>query len=135
MDLSRSREHIQQQVELIQMNMKSMMSKTLTILGAVCVVTGCATETQLLDAGQGLAIQTAVARGKFELNCPSAQGEVISREVIQPPVEGTYAMSIARDEYTVGVKGCGKRTSYVVICPQGGNGCFAAAPGEVVSDG
>ena len=89
----------------------------------------------MLDASQSMAVHTAVARGQFELNCPSAQGEVISREVIEPAVERVYVAGIPRDEYTVGVKGCGKRTTYVVICPQGGSGCFASDQGEVVTDG
>ena len=34
-----------------------------------------------------------------------------------------------RAEYTIGVAGCGKRTTFVVICPDGGEGCFGAGPG------
>jgi len=36
---------------------------------------------------------------------------------------------IQRAEYTIGVKGCDKRETYVVICPEGGEGCYAAGPG------
>jgi len=33
-----------------------------------------------------------------------------------------------RAEFTVGLTGCGKRNSYVVICPDNGsNSCFAGA--------
>lgn len=81
---------------------------------------GCASQTQLLDASQGMAFQTAVARGHFELNCPSAQGVPISREVVQPVLQGPWVGGIPRNEYTVGVDGCGKRTTFVVICPQQG---------------
>ena len=36
-------------------------------------------------------------------------------------------------EYTVGgVAGCGQRTTFVVICPEGGDGCFAAGPGRFI---
>jgi uncharacterized lipoprotein YajG len=50
------------------------MTRTLSILGAVSLLAGCASQTQLLDANQGMAIQTAVSRGQFDLNCPSAKG-------------------------------------------------------------
>jgi hypothetical protein len=108
------------------------MLRTLLILGAVSVMAGCASQTQMLDASQGMAIQTAVSRGRFELNCPSAQGVLISREVVEPAFVGPYVGGIPRNEYTVGVDGCGKRTTFVVVCPQGGTGCFAAGPGNFV---
>jgi hypothetical protein len=107
------------------------MSRLKPILGFVsAALAGCASQTQLLDASQGTAIQTAVARGQFDMNCPNAQGALISREVVEPAVQGRYAVGVQRNEYTVGVEGCGKRSSYVVVCPQGGTGCFAAAPGN-----
>jgi hypothetical protein len=27
------------------------------------------------------------------------------------------------------VRGCDKRETYIVICPEGGEGCYAAGPG------
>jgi hypothetical protein len=39
-----------------------------------------------------------------------------------------------RDEFTVGVAGCGKRTTFVVVCPDEGDGCFATGPGRFVRD-
>ena len=39
-----------------------------------------------------------------------------------------FRFGIERAEYTIGASGCGKRASYVVICPdQPGSTCFAAA--------
>jgi hypothetical protein len=35
---------------------------------------------------------------------------------------------IERLEYTVGVEGCGQRTTVVVMCQQGSSTCFAANP-------
>ena len=93
-------------------------------------VSGCATQTQFLDDKQGMAIQTALTRGQFELNCQEASPVVISREVIQPALQGPFVGGIQRAEYTIGVTGCGKRTTFVVICPDGGEGCFAAGPGR-----
>jgi hypothetical protein len=63
------------------------------------------------------------------MNCPEATGTVISREMTQPAVQGPIAAGIQRGEYTIGVTGCGKRSVYTVICPQGGESCFAAEPG------
>ena len=90
---------------------------------------GCQTQQQFLDQSQGMAMQTAVSRGQFELNCPQATGVVISREVVQPVLQGPWVQGIQRAEYTIGVEGCGERKTFVVICPEGGGGCFAAGPG------
>jgi hypothetical protein len=51
---------------------------------------------------------------------------------VEPALQGPFVAGIQRYEYTVGVDGCGKRSTYVVICPQGGTGCFAAGPGAFV---
>ena len=41
-------------------------------------------------------------------------------------MKATFRRSgLERAEYTTGVSGCGKRTLYVVICPDNGSGCFA----------
>ena len=49
------------------------MSKSLTILALiVALVAGCATQGQFLASRQETAIQTALTRGRFDLNCPSA---------------------------------------------------------------
>ena len=89
-------------------------------------VTGCVSQSQFLDNNQGMALQTAVNRGRFDLNCPDATGFVLSREVTQPVLQGPVAAGIQRAEYTVGVTGCGQKATYVVVCPEGGDGCFAA---------
>ena len=73
------------------------------------------------------ATTAALERGRFELNCPAATATVLSQELVQPPTVGFYTIPITRSEYTVGVEGCGQRATYVVVCPQGGGGCFAAA--------
>jgi hypothetical protein len=85
---------------------------------------------------QPMAMQTAVNRAKFELNCPNATGTVISQEVIQPQVMSAWggASGLERAEYTIGVNGCGERKTFVVLCPEGGDGCFAAGPGSFLED-
>jgi len=93
-------------------------------------VTGCASQQQFLNTMQPTAMQTATAKGQFELNCPAAQPVLISREVVQPTLQGPWVGGIQRAEYTVGVEGCGRRQTYIVVCPEGGSGCFATGPGR-----
>jgi hypothetical protein len=108
------------------------MSRWIVVVLVVAVLAGagCASQAQFLDGKQGLAMQTAVSRGQFEMNCPAATGTVLSREVVQPVMQGPLLNGIQRAEYTVGVAGCGKRTTFVVICPDEGDGCFATGPGR-----
>jgi hypothetical protein len=91
---------------------------------AMAVLTGCQSTQQLMDASQGQAMSIATRRGQFEMNCPAATGQVISREEVPPVLQfrGT-----PRLEYTIGVSGCGQRGTFLVICPEDGSGCFAGA--------
>ena len=101
------------------------MKKALLVAVGVVALAGCQSDAQMLDASQQMALDTAVTRGRFDMNCPTATGTVLSRQVIQPVVEIRFGGTV-RNEYTIGIEGCGQRTSMVVICPQGGGGCFAA---------
>ena len=107
------------------------MSRSLTLLALITALAlgGCTSQAQFLQSMQMNAMQTAVSRGQFEMNCPSATPTVISQEVIQPALQGPFVNGIQRAEYTIGVAGCGQRKIFVVICPEGGTGCFAAGPG------
>lgn len=97
---------------------------------ASLTLSGCVSQTQFLDNKQGLAIMTAATRAQFELNCQNTNDTtVLSREVVQPVLQGPWLNGIQRAEFTIGVRGCGKKAIFVVICPDGGEGCFAAGPG------
>ena len=98
----------------------------LALVGVFAMV-GCQTQQDMLQSSQGLAVQTAVNRARFDMNCSSATGQVLSTNVSQPAIQGTFvnAYGVQRLEYTVGVRGCGQRRTYIVVCPQGGAGCFA----------
>jgi hypothetical protein len=48
----------------------------------------------------------------------------------EPAIVGTRVYGMDRAEYTIGVSGCGDRKTFVVICPDGGDSCFAAGPGR-----
>ena len=102
----------------------------LTALITALTVVGCASQSQFLDSKQAMAMQTALNRARFEMQCPDATGTVLSREVVQPAYQGPRVGGVQRAEYTIGVSGCGQRTTSVVICPDGGEGCFAADSGR-----
>jgi len=94
----------------------------LTFAGLL-ILAGCQSTGQVLAGDEDVATQTAVRRGQFELGCPQATGTILSSNMLQPVLWGGEE----RAEYTVGVSGCGKRAVYVVVCPLGSTGCFAAA--------
>ena len=101
---------------------------TLPALIVVLATAGCQTQQQMVQSSQGMAVQTALNRARFDMNCSSATGQVLSTNVSQPSVQGRFvsAYGVQRMEYTIGVRGCGQRRTYIVVCPQGGTGCFAA---------
>lgn len=104
--------------------MKSIRTFTLSLLVGG-VLAGCATPpAQVLDGMEPTAINSALQRGRFELNCPGAEATLLSRELMQPAIEGPRYMGIQRGSFTVGVSGCDQRKTYQIICPEGGSGCF-----------
>jgi hypothetical protein len=98
------------------------------VLGMLALAAGCQTTQQMLDAQQPVAMDTALRRGRFDLNCPEATGVLLSDDFIQPAIQGPWVMGMQRMEYTIGIEGCGKRTSIVVMCQEGSSTCFAANP-------
>ena len=98
-------------------------------IAALCLagVSGCQSTDQQLDTQQQQAVDTALQRLKFDMNCPTATGQVLSREMVAPV---SIRFGVERAEYTVGVEGCGQRQTLVVVCPQDGSGCVAGGPRE-----
>ncbi len=90
------------------------------------VLCGCESQQQMVDQMQPNAVQVAQKRGAFELDCPTATAEVLSKEMIQTAPATVRYMPPERAEYTVGVSGCDKRATYLVVCAEGGTGCVAA---------
>ncbi len=105
--------------------MSSARSLFLAVFAALTVI-GCQTAQQVMDGLQPQAISVATRRGQFEMNCPVATGQLISRTEVQPVIMNPRWGGVIRAEYTVGVAGCGQRGTYLVICPEDGSGCFAA---------
>jgi len=107
-------------------------SRSLAAFAALlAVASACQTEQQMLQAQQATAIDTALQRGRFEMNCPTATATVLSSDFIQPAIQGGPWMDVQginRLEYTIGVEGCGQRTTLVVMCQEGSSTCFAANP-------
>src|SRR5215470_3069825 len=115
--------------------MKPLIMKTrfiFLVLAGVFATVGCQTQQQMVQGQQGMAVQTALNRARFDMNCQSATGQVLSTNVSQPEIQGTFrsAYGVQRFEYTVGVTGCGQRRTYIVVCPQNGSGGCFAAPGR-----
>jgi hypothetical protein len=94
-------------------------------LAVLMTVSACNT-TPLTTQLQPMALTYALQRARFDMNCPAATGTVLSSETVQPALNGPLMMGTQRAQYTIGVTGCGQRQTLVVICAQGGNGCFAA---------
>lgn len=99
---------------------------------AICATLGlaalaaCTTDGQYMQQIEPQAVQVAVNRGKFEMDCQSVTGQVISKDMLQPAFRGFYAMGgPERAEYTIGAAGCGKRATYLVICPLNQTGCWS----------
>jgi hypothetical protein len=103
------------------------MSTSLTIWALIGALAGagCMSQAQYLASKEPTAIQTAVSRGQFEMNCPSATGQVLSQEVTQPAIQGPVVQGEERGLFTIGVAGCNQRRVYQVLCPMGGDNCTA----------
>jgi len=93
------------------------------VLVAALAAAGCQTPAQMLAADQAAASGVAARRGQFDLNCQQVTTSILSSNVLQPVLWGGQE----RAEYTIGVVGCDRRTTYVVICALDSPGCFAAA--------
>jgi hypothetical protein len=94
-------------------------------IAALLVASGCST-TPLTTTLQPQALDFALKRARFDLNCPAATAQVLSSETVQPVLNGPLMMGNQRAQYTIGVTGCGNRETLQVICAQGGDGCFVA---------
>ena len=97
-------------------------------LVGVFATAGCQTQQQMVQGQQGMAVQTALNRARFDMNCQSATGQVLSTNVSQPEIQGRFASAygVQRFEYTVGVTGG-------VVCPQGRWLLRCSGPAIIVS--
>jgi hypothetical protein len=107
-------------------------SLKISLVIAAALGAGCQTQQQVVDSMQPDAMHVAQRRAAFEMNCPAATAQVLSSEMIQTPIMNPRFAPPQRTEYTVGVSGCGQRATYLVICAEGGTGCFAAGSRNVI---
>jgi hypothetical protein len=105
--------------------------KTSTLAALSCLATillvGCQSTEQWMASARPKAIDAAEKRGRFEMNCPAASAQVLNEQDVQPELRAVRFQAPDRAVFTIGVSGCGKRATYVVVCPDDGSGsCFAA---------
>ena len=105
-----------------------MTARTRSLAIACLLLAGCMAQQQQLAQRQLNAEQVALQRAQFDMNCPSATATVLSSDYIQPAIQGPFVAGLTRLEYTIGVEGCGQRTTVVVMCQEGTETCFAANP-------
>jgi len=98
------------------------MLRPFILLGLISVValTGCATESQILDGYQGRAIQTVSGKAQFEMNCRDLTPVISSRKLEQAAATEPW-----RANYTIDMEGCGKKARFLVICPEGQDSCIS----------
>jgi hypothetical protein len=113
------------------------MHVTLAVLALPLILSGCATEAEFLAQNAPSALNTALTRGRFELNCPQATGAVLSQKVtyINGMGIGMGGGGYEWTEYTVGVKGCGKQAVYETMCRDQDNCNAFANTGRVLEGG
>lgn len=101
------------------------------------VMAGCATEAEFLNQTQPAAVNTALSRGRFELNCPDATGSVLSKKMTYINGVGIGMAGGAGyewGEYTVGVRGCGKSVVYETMCRDSDNCNVFAGNGRILDN-
>ena len=98
------------------MNARSMLGG----VAALClVVAGCqsaVTDGSWVSSLQPNAIRTATAKGQQDLSCAALTTNVLSSKGMPPEYSGARFVTPERAVFTIGVEGCGKRASYVVVC-------------------
>ena len=125
-----------------QVQMRCAISRTFRLsfaaLALPMIISACATEAQFLAQNAPSALNTALARGRFELNCPQATGTVLSQKVtyINGLGMGMYGGGgYEWTEYTIGVKGCGKQAVYETMCRDQDNCNAFANTGNILQGG
>lgn len=107
--------------------MKLASSSAVLTFCATLVIGGCASQSGFISGKQDPAIQSALARGRFDLTCPNATASVISSNYL-PKAESGDWKGLERAEFTIGVVGCDKKAAYVVTCPDKSDTCQPAQP-------
>jgi hypothetical protein len=109
----------------------------LAALALPMIISACATEAQFLAQNAPSALNTALARGRFELNCPQANGTILSQKVtyINGLGMGMGGGGYEWTEYTIGVRGCGKSAVFETMCRDQDNCNAFAGSGQIIQNG
>jgi len=113
------------------------MKKALTIAVVLATLCSCASEPPPAEALQSVAVSAAQQRGAADLGCPAATAQILSQETIQEAQGTGWYEPPHKAAYSVDVSGCGKRTTYALICDDRRNSCapnpaaVASAPDEL----
>ncbi|MCP8464940.1 hypothetical protein NK553_13380 [Pseudomonas sp. ZM23] len=84
--------------------------KTLPVLAAIAMLSGCMSDQEFLASNQQAAINATESRAKFELNCEAVTSSVLSSKVT------SVRRAMQRTEYTIGVRGCNRQATYITYC-------------------
>jgi hypothetical protein len=88
---------------------------------ALGALIGCAaSESQLLNNNEPRASQTALNRGRADLDCASLGAVLISRQVVMPAASKPMDTGESRALYKIRVMGCDRQIAYEVVCPMDG---------------
>jgi hypothetical protein len=89
------------------------------------VLSGCAaSEAQLLNTNDPMAMQAALSRGERDLSCARLGAAAISRQIDKPAVHEPMSTGEWEAVYTIKVTGCDRQATYRVVCPIGAR-CIA----------
>ena len=88
---------------------------------------GCQSTQDWMKSMEPIALRAGENRGRFELDCPTAAASILNEQDVAPEIRAVRFSAPDRAVFTVGIQGCNKRATYVVVCPHDGtNNCFAA---------
>ena len=110
------------------------MVRMLSVLACVGV-SGCASQQQFLDQLEPAALSAAQNRAQFELNCPNLTTSILSRKIIEPPPVAVRLGAMQRAEYTIGVSGCERRSTYMAVCLDASNCNAFAQTARIIDTG
>jgi hypothetical protein len=102
----------------------------LVLLFVVLTAAGCASVTKRppLNANVNDVIQTATFRAGIEWMCSDVTGTL--KGVKEPPKRQHWYDPELPTQYSVAVAGCGRSSTYTILCPQDAPRCYAVVPGE-----
>lgn len=92
---------------------------TIVVLACCAAPLASANSQKLLAKYQDEAVSAAEKEAKFTMACDDVSSQVLSAKIDDVPTRvWLESMPIERQQYEVGVEGCGERRAYKVICDE-----------------